>query len=228
MCIYAKPPSFHQTCNTHAEVTGRERLPVKPAGGLCIFAVTFSGKSAGKVMGEKELDCPAIFWAVRVQFLEGWKRICWSAKEACNQASPNSEFAKKNAVENRLRIFAIKIRALDNYGNYCTFSMSLDSDNTLQVSGEECNTCCNTAPTVFHAIRRVQSKPRSHTIIHVQRLLGGSNTVQYHTKIIRWKQGRACSGLWRTCCLLSELNQIALLCLLYFSLDISLVKLSTS
>ena len=33
--------------------------------------------------------------------------------------------------------------------------------------------------------------------------------MQYHTK--SKQQGRKCSGLWHTCCLLSELNQIAIL-----------------
>ena len=59
-------------------MTGREGLPVK---GRCIFTVkmlTFSGKPAGNVMGENELDCPAIllgqessiFWVVVEDMLE--------------------------------------------------------------------------------------------------------------------------------------------------------------
>ena len=59
-------------------MTGREGLPEK---GRCIFTVkmlTFSGKRAGNVMGENELDCSAIllgqessiFWVAVKDMLE--------------------------------------------------------------------------------------------------------------------------------------------------------------
>ena len=59
-------------------MTGREGLPEK---GRCIFTVkmlTFSGKRAGNIMGENELDCSAIllgqessiFWVVVKDMLE--------------------------------------------------------------------------------------------------------------------------------------------------------------
>ena len=41
-------------------MTGREGLPVKRRCILTVKMLTFSGKRAGNVMGENELDCSAI------------------------------------------------------------------------------------------------------------------------------------------------------------------------
>ena len=61
---------------------------ISHAGGRCIFAVkmlTFSGKSAGNIMGEFFLGPREL-----KQIWEGvWWRICWSTDEAFNQASLN-------------------------------------------------------------------------------------------------------------------------------------------
>ena len=98
-------------------------IMIRPSWGHCIFTIKmliFSGESAGKVMRENGLNCPAHFFGPREFGLFWHANLHAGTLTRLSTRHLPAQNLEKTAVKNRRCVFTIKIGALHNYDNYCT------------------------------------------------------------------------------------------------------------